>query len=316
MTLDQESLARFATDLDALVTSGSRLGIAVSGGPDSLALLLLAHAVRPGAIEAATVDHRIRSESGDEAAMVARVCADLDVRHAVLTADWAEPPAANLQAEARTMRYRLLGAWAKARGLAAVATAHHADDQAETLLMRLARGAGVSGLAGVRASRALTTEVALLRPLLDWRKAELEALVADSGLIPVDDPSNRDPAFDRARMRTMIGREAAFDPARISRSAAALADANEALEWTTEQLAKERMVRDGEALVLDPAGLPRDLERRLLLAAFRQMGADEPRGPDLMRAMAALTEGGSATLSGLKMRGGKRWRIERESPRR
>lgn len=315
MTVAAESLARFAADLDALVAPDARLGLAVSGGPDSLALLLLAHAARPGMVEAATVDHRIRPEGAGEAAMVGRVCAEMGVPHAVLEADWTEAPSANLQAAARAMRYRLLGQWAGGRGLAAVATAHHADDQAETLLMRLARGAGLSGLAGARTARPLEANVTLVRPLLGWRKDELGVLVAACGHSAVDDPSNRDPAFDRARMRALIGEEAAFDPARIARSAAALADANEALEWTMGQVSQARMASDGEALVLDPSGLPRDLQRRLLLAAFRQMGADEPRGPELMRAMAALANGGSATLSGLKMRGGDRWRLTREGPR-
>ena len=188
-----EAIDRFTADLDALIARDCRFGIAVSGGPDSLALLLLAAAVRPGSIEAATVDHGLRPESADEAAMVAGLCERRGVPHRTLVADWAQPPAANVQAEARAMRYRLLNEWAIERGLEAVATAHHADDQAETLLMRLARGAGVGGLGGTRARRALSEDVLLIRPLLGWRKSELVALVEDAGLTPVDDPSNRDP---------------------------------------------------------------------------------------------------------------------------
>ena len=123
----------------------------MSGGPDSLALLLLAAAARPGQIEAATVDHGLRPEARDEADMVAD-----DLRrgsacpHAILTARWSEVPETAIQERARNQRYRLLGYWAEERGLDALATAHHADDQAETLLMRLARGSGVRGLAGMR----------------------------------------------------------------------------------------------------------------------------------------------------------------------
>ena len=117
MTPAAEAVKRFAADLDALVPPGERVGVAVSGGPDSLALLLLAAAARPGLIEAATVDHGLRPESGAEAEMVASICAKLDVPHAILAADWSEPPTANIQAEARTMRYRLLADWAEQQGL-------------------------------------------------------------------------------------------------------------------------------------------------------------------------------------------------------
>jgi tRNA(Ile)-lysidine synthetase-like protein len=168
---------RFAADLGPLAPAG-RIGIAVSGGPDSLALLVLAAAARPGEVEAVTVDHRLRPASRNEAEGVAAICAAIAVPHIILSARWTDPPTANVQARARDERYALLARWATDRRLAAVATAHHADDQAETLLMRLARGSGVSGLAGVRPSRTLSPGVALIRPLLGWRKLELEAIAA------------------------------------------------------------------------------------------------------------------------------------------
>ena len=150
-----EAIERFAADLEVLAPAGTLIGVAVSGGPDSLALLLLAAKARPGEVEAATVDHGLRPESAAEAAMVADLCETLGVPHRILVADWIRSPTSNIQAEARAMRYRLLNDWAIERGLSAVATAHHADDQAETLLMRLARGAGVGGLGGTRKRRAL-----------------------------------------------------------------------------------------------------------------------------------------------------------------
>ena len=248
--------------------------------------------------------------------MVASLCDSLDVPHSILPSDWSEPPASNIQAEARTMRYRLLANWADERGLPALATAHHADDQAETLLMRLARGAGVRGLGGARARRKLTEQVALVRPLLGWRKAELEALVADAGIEAVDDPSNRDPKHDRSRIRRALEQADWADPARLAASASALRDADEALDWALAPLVAARIRRDEGALLIEPFDLPRELKRRLLAAAFAELAAPAPRGPDLMRALAALDRGETVTLSGLKLYGGEQWRLTIEPPRK
>src|SRR5574338_162982 len=129
MAPDPVLLDRFRTDLDALSAPGERIGIAVSGGPDSLALLLLAAATRRGDVEAATVDHALRPESRVEAEFVSGICTELGVHHAILAVDWPEPPATAIQEQAREHRYRLLSGWLSERGLAALATAHHADDQ-------------------------------------------------------------------------------------------------------------------------------------------------------------------------------------------
>jgi tRNA(Ile)-lysidine synthase len=311
-----DAVQRFAADLDALIPENAPIGIAVSGGPDSLALLLLANAARPGAIEAATVDHGLRPESADEAAMVADLCGKLAVSHRTLLADWPEPPDANVQAAARTMRYRLLNEWAIERGLAGVATAHHADDQAETLLMRLLRGSGVGGLGGTRQKRALSERVLLVRPLLSWRKSDLEAIVSDAGLSPADDPSNRDPQYDRSRIRQLLKSVDDLDPARLAASASAIRDADEAIDWALAPLIESRIRHDGDVLILDPTDLPRELVRRLLTAAFAELGAPSPRGPDLMRALQALQAGDTITLSGLKLQGGRAWRLSPAPPRR
>jgi len=316
MTPGADAIDRFAADLDALFSADRPIGIAVSGGPDSLALLLLAAATRPQGVEAATVDHGLRPESSDEAAMVASICASLGIPHRILRADWSMPPTANIQAEARALRYRLLNDWATERGLAAVATAHHADDQAETLLMRLARGAGVGGLGGTRARRSLSEQVLLIRPLLGWRKAELVRLVADAGLTPVDDPSNRDPKHDRSRIRQWLEKSDWADPARLAVSASAIRDADEALDWALAPLISSRIKQDGEALLIEPFDLPRELKRRLLLAAFAELGAAPPRGPDLVRALEALERQETVTLSQLKLEGGTHWRLSLAPPRK
>src|SRR5690349_3752247 len=190
-------IERFNRDLDALVPHGTKLGIAVSGGPDSLALLLLASEARPGEVEAATVDHALRPESRAEAELAGRICEQLDLPHTILTADWEEKPDTAIQERAREMRYRLLSGWADERGLTLV-TAHHLDDQAETVLMRLARGSGVKGVAAMRPT------AHVLRPLLGWRHSELEAVCTAARLKAVRDPSNHDEGFERVRVRKWL----------------------------------------------------------------------------------------------------------------
>ncbi|MEO6581901.1 MAG: tRNA lysidine(34) synthetase TilS [Sphingomicrobium sp.] len=313
---DPELVSRFAINLDGLVELGAKIGVAVSGGPDSLALLLLAAAGRPNQVEAATVDHGLRPESGAEAEMVAGLCKRLGVTHATLKIDWPATPMSNLQARSREARYALLGDWALERGLTAVATAHHLDDQAETLLMRLARGAGIGGLGATRLRRPLIASVTLVRPLLSWRKAELAALVASAGAEAVDDPSNRDPRHDRVRMREWLKRADWADPERLAASATWLNEADEALDWALAPLAAARIRRDGATLVVDPSAMPRELQRRLLLTAFAELGATRPRGPDLARALETLRKGGKTTLAGLKLEGGPTWRLRAAPPRR
>ena len=314
---DPLQVDRFRADLDALSGPPGRLGIAVSGGPDSLALLLLAASARRGAVEAATVDHGLRPESRAEAEMVAAVCARLGVPHVTLSADWPEPPATAVQERAREMRYRLLAAWLDERGLAALATAHHADDQAETLVMRLNRGAGVRGLAGIRAAANLPgSDFPVLRPLLGWRRTELERICADAGLDPSADPSNDDQRFERARVRGALAGTGLLDAEGVARSARYLAEADAALDWIAGGLGPVRIADDAEALSIDPEGLPREILRRIVRIAFARFHAPEPRGPELERALDALLEGGTATLSGLRLDGGARWRLTRAPPRR
>jgi len=309
-----DQVARFESDLAQLIGRDTRLGIAVSGGPDSLALLLLAAAARSGRVEAATVDHHLRAGSAKEAAFVAEVCGPLSVPHATLPVHVGA--GASLQAQARVARYDALGRWALERGLAAVATAHHIDDQAETLLMRLARGAGIAGLVGVRQVRELAPGVLVVRPLIDWRKAELAAIVAAAGIEPVDDPANRDPRHDRSRFRGMLADAEWADAERIAASAKWLADADAALEWALKPLVEQRVSRDGAAILIDAEGVPREMQRRLLLVGFDRMGAARPRGPELDRARKALRDGKATTLSRLKLEPGPPWRLTVAPPRR
>jgi tRNA(Ile)-lysidine synthase len=175
-----ELVDRFRRDLAAVGFDGAPIGIAVSGGPDSIALLLLAAAAFPGIVSAATVDHGLRPEAADEARFVARLCASLGIPHRILGAD-VDTGRASVQRAAREARYRSLQDWLAEAGIGCLATAHHADDQAETLLMRLLRGAGVGGLSGVRARTCVPvpgSDIVLVRPLLGWRRTELATIVA------------------------------------------------------------------------------------------------------------------------------------------
>ena len=306
-----DQVDRFRADLEGL-TAGLpvRIGLAVSGGPDSLALLLLASAAFPGQVEAATVDHGLRPESADEAAFVSGLCLDLGVPHAVLRPG--TPISGNLQSAARTARYALLEDWRGERGLDCVLTAHHADDQAETLMMRLNRGAGIGGLSGIRPALGR-----VLRPLLGWRRAELGGIVDAAGIEAVADPSNVDDQFDRARLRAQLAETAWINRVGLARSAEALAEAEEALEWVADRAEAERISGDGDSIRLLPDGLPPELKRRLLLRALRRIvpGA-APRGTELSRLLATLSGGGSATLAGVKCSGGDSWRLAPAAPRR
>jgi tRNA(Ile)-lysidine synthase len=309
-------IERFRRDLDELVEADARVGIAVSGGPDSLALLLLAAAARPRLVEAATVDHALRPESRAEAEMVAGICERLRVPHNILTAEWEKLPDSQLQAAASFKRYQLLGGWARERSIPAVATAHHLDDQAETYLMRLNRGAGVTGLAGIRASRPLDEGVSVIRPLLRWRRSELKDICEQAGLSPIADPSNADPRFERTHARRLLAASDWLDPTQIAQSADHLNDADEALQSASDRLIAERIMREGEDILVDGRDLPPELQRRLLIAAHEFAGGKALRGPDLKRAIRSLYGGGTATLGGLKMIGEPVWRLQTAPPRR
>ena len=320
--LDPAAVARFKADLQKL-TGGrpERLGVAVSGGPDSLALLLLAAAAYPDRVHAATVDHGLRAESAEEARFVGRICAEIAVPHDILVPGWSTAPISNVPAMARRARYDALRNWAARNGCDWVATAHHVDDQAETFLMRLARGAGAAGLAGVRAVNPwpATKSDFIVRPLLGWRKAELVAIVASAGLQPVDDPTNDDDRLDRTHARRLLDSTPWLDPARIAASAANLLDAEEALVWTTERVVQARLRRaeDQTSVTIDPRDLPRELQRRLLLQALAHF-TDETAipGPKLITLLDTLLEGRTATLAGVKVEAGDTWRLTLAPPRR
>jgi tRNA(Ile)-lysidine synthase len=305
------AVQRFSKSIERLTGGdGGRLLLAVSGGPDSLALLLMAHAAIPERIAAATVDHGLRPEAAAEAEFVAMICGELGVLHTMLRPE--EPITGSVQASARAARYRLLENHASDAGCSWIATAHHADDQLETVLMRIARGAGISGLSAVRARQGK-----IIRPLLDSRKSELEAICAAAMVEPVRDPSNDNSDFDRVAMRKWLAETAhPFDPLRAVRSASAFADASEALEWATAQLLSGRLQVHEATLLIDVADVPIELRRRLLLRALQQIEpGNMPRGDAVDRALIALDAGERMTLGNVLCEGGSTWTI-RPAPKR
>ena len=304
---------RFADDVDRLIGANDtkRIGIAVSGGPDSLALLLLANAAFAGRVEAATVDHRLRVGSATEASFVANICAARGIAHAILTLD--PLPDGNVPAAARVARYAALATWADARAIDWIMTGHHADDQRETMIMRLNRGAGVAGLAGVRAKQGR-----IVRPLLHWRHEELAMIVVNAGIIAIDDPTNRDDSYDRARLRKKLDDADWLDPQAMSVSADALSEADGALEWSVDRLEAAHVRQDGSVIFAHGSeAIPAELVRRLVLRCLRRIDpACKPRGFALGRLIATLEGGGTATLGNVIARGGDDWHFVPAPPRR
>lgn len=315
------TIERFRRDLDSLVAADVPVGIAVSGGPDSLALLLMAAEARPLSVEAATVDHALRPESRAEADLVADICERLGVPHVILTADWDEKPETALQERARAMRYRLLNSWAAERGLGAVLTAHHLDDQAETFLMRLARGAGVQGLAGMRrVARLSDGSVPIVRPLLGWRHSELVDVCREAGVAPVDDPSNADREFERVRVREALADSALVNAQQVAASAAHLAQADVALQWATTREWQRGVTAGGGEIVYRPADAPLEIRRRIIRRAVLALATEgrgmELRGRELEQLIIALTQGKKMTLRGVLCTGGREWRFAKAPERR
>jgi len=228
---------RFAYAVERIAGSGfsvdTRLALAVSGGSDSLAMLWLAAQAFGDRVTVLSVDHGLRPEAAAECATVAALTDGLGVGHATLTlAD--RPGPGNIQAEARDARYAAMAGWCRDRGIGFLLTAHHADDQAETLLLRLARGSGLGGLAGIRRAQRLQG-IMVLRPLLEWRRAALADAMVPSGWAVADDPSNHDPRFDRTQARSLLAREPFLKPGRLASAAGFLAEAEDALGWAAER---------------------------------------------------------------------------------
>lgn len=322
---DRDLIERFRRDLEAAlppdVPPGATVALAVSGGPDSMAMLALAHAALPGRCHAATVDHRLREAAAAEAAMVAAHCAALGVPHRTL-APAAPIAGASIQARAREARYALLLAWAGEIGAGALLTAHHLDDQAETFLMRAARGSGVPGLAAIRERMPGAAPAPVVRPLLGWRRAELRRAAQAAQTPFVDDPSNADEAFDRTRFRRLLEANPWLDAIGLARAAAHAGEADRALQACAGLLAADRLRIGATEAVVDIGGLPRELRRRLARAALEAAdriggGAADWASVNIEPLLDALEAGRGASQGPVTARAkGQAWHFRPAPPRR
>jgi tRNA(Ile)-lysidine synthase len=298
--------------------------LAVSGGPDSIALMWLAarwrrSLARGPRLFAVTVDHGLRAASSAEAGDVKHLARSLAVPHRTMRWTGAKPKT-GLPAAARAARYHLLAKAARECGATHIFTAHTRDDQAETLLMRLMRGSGIAGLAAM-ARQSERNGVLLARPLLDVAKSQLVATLNKAGIGFADDPTNRDPNFTRPRIRAVMPALAAEggDARNLARLASRLARANAAVEVLVDgaerYLALDLALRDqkigpsgGSAKTFDArtcefrmfdfqafAAMPEEIRLRLLHRAIERFGHEGPAELGKVEALLSALDGMAAT---------------------
>lgn len=299
----------------------SRLGVAVSGGSDSLALLhLLADWAAEGGpdLSVVTVDHGLRPEARTEAEAVSAICSTLGFSHDILTWDgWDQT--GNLPDQARRARYGLIAGWAATRGLDDVALGHTADDQAETFLLRLMRGSGVDGLSAM-AARRRAQGLTWHRPLLAARRADLRQFLTARGVGWIDDPTNEDPAYDRVKVRQAMTHLAplGLTVEALVATAVRLRLARQALDHLAQDTARRAAKVEAGDVILDRAFLaeaPEETRLRLIAHALVWVsGADyRPRLAALRSACDQIAQGKRVTLHGcLLMPRQKTLRITRE----
>ena len=268
--------------------------------------MAMLHLLAPLGPKVATVNHHLRPEAAAEAVMVAETCARLDLSHTTL--DWHWDGRGNLSDAARRARRDLLAAWNPV-----VLLAHTQDDVAETFLMRLARGAGVDGLAAM-APAFRHHQATFLRPFLHLSRAALRTYLTQIGANWAEDPTNRDPHYLRARTRAAL--KDLPGPA-IAQSARHLLEARQALETLADLWAPRAFAEDrGTLLLRDLASAPPETQRRLLTRALLWIAPAPypPRGEALTRLLHALSARKPATLAGARFDGQRLYREARSLP--
>ncbi|HEU4837882.1 MAG TPA: tRNA lysidine(34) synthetase TilS [Micavibrio sp.] len=289
------SYSDFIEAMEALpdIPAGEGVAAGVSGGPDSMAMLWLLSrwaGERGISVMAYTVDHGLRRESADEARAVGAWVKDWpNVTHEVLVWE-GEKPGSRILEEARSKRYALMAAAMKEEGAAYLFIAHHRDDQAETFLIRLAKGSGLDGLAGMRAAQKMESGITLLRPLLDVPKEKLILLCKENGVPYVDDPTNKNERYLRPRLRAAQGilEEEGLSAKRLGLTAKRLGRASSALAQLANGLfAAALKERRGEGFVFDYGVLQaahEELVLRVFLYAMDELRPGGDYGPRLEKA--------------------------------
>lgn len=289
------------------------VAVGLSGGADSLALTHVLAQVALHPVHALIVDHGLREESSVEAEQVYKtVCSWPNVRAQILCWD-APKPKTRLMEAARAARYALMAAYCRAHDIRFLYLAHHGDDQAETVLARLAKGSGVDGLAGMQREQAYDKHLTIVRPLLSYRHEDCIAYCRAQGLIWVEDPSNINAQYLRPRLRaaqSVLAQEGLTVP-HLMHTATRARAARDALMWMTDRLWAEALVdaaSDSCTLRLSILQtLPSELVIRLIKKAMVQVGPARAYDPRLLRLEAVvdeLTQNGSLsgrTLAGCKI---------------
>ncbi|MCW8953254.1 MAG: tRNA lysidine(34) synthetase TilS [Rhodospirillales bacterium] len=287
------------------------IAVAVSGGRDSMALAFLAHrwaVARGGKAIGLTVDHRLRSESADEAASVSRSLARWGMGHRTLR--WDEtPPAAGVQAAARAARYELMEEWCRGEGVLHLALAHHREDQIETHWMRAARPGGMAGLAGMSAIRE-TPRVRLLRPLLSVPRECLTATLEAEGVSWIEDPSNEDTRYERVRVRARLDSDGGAVRNGLWESILAAGEARIARESEVARImarcvsiapAGYALVDTGVLLDASPATVKAALARLVFMVGGRPHGPRQARLESLYDRLRTQAADLRATLAGCRV---------------
>ena len=307
MSLTEKLKAQVALNLDAIFASDppKHIGIAVSGGGDSMALLHLAQDwanAQNVTLCAITIDHDLRENSADEAARVAQWCADMGVAHHVkVWRDWDHT--GNLQDAARQARYRIINEW---RGdIQHILIGHTLDDQAETLLLRLKRGSGVDGMTGMKPVAHHPSGMMLIRPLLNILRQDLRDYLGEIDQPWCDDPSNENTAFDRIAMRQLLPQlqSAGISLDRFALMAKHMQRAQAALDQTARDVFQKTGLQQGTDLILDQDGFfaaPHETQARLLSAGLCWISGNfyRPRFDALQRVLSDMQIAKPSSLHG------------------
>ena len=282
------------------------VGLAVSGGGDSIAMMhLAARHVTAKSIYVITIDHGLRPEAADEIAQVAKQAADLGLHHTVITWQWDNK--GNLQAAARAGRWAAIRSWALTHNIRNVWLGHTEDDQVETVLMRLARGSGIDGLTAMHPV-SHRDGLLLFRPLLGCPRADLRTWLGAAGIAWCDDPSNDDPRFDRVRARQMFAQlqDLGLTRKRLLQTVDHMQAAHLTLQAAAQQFAKAHVRQDTGDLIFAPPALDldkADAPRRVMAAGFGWVGSNtyRPRFEQLREVVEKARKGQTVTLGGCIM---------------